>query len=132
MPGCLRFADFEVQPSGSGIGVTLDPDRLRHYARSQEEHRALSCHDDVRPPCGIDPAEFERLKAEDKSRAQELQRSGKWRHLWHITGQYSNMSVFDVANHDELHTVLSTLALFPLMEIAVMPRAWHHSALEKT
>ncbi|GJD47744.1 Muconate cycloisomerase 1 [Methylobacterium crusticola] len=31
----LRFADFEVHlPGGPGLGVTLDPDRLRHYARS--------------------------------------------------------------------------------------------------
>ena len=30
----LRFEDFHVHlPSGPGIGVTLDEDRLRHYAR---------------------------------------------------------------------------------------------------
>lgn len=30
----LRFEDFRVHlPSGPGIGVTLDPDKLRHYAR---------------------------------------------------------------------------------------------------
>jgi len=30
----LRFADFHVHlPTGPGIGVTLDPDKLRHYAR---------------------------------------------------------------------------------------------------
>lgn len=30
----LRFADFDVHlPSGPGIGVTLDPDKLRRYAR---------------------------------------------------------------------------------------------------
>ena len=34
---------------------------------------------DVRPPHDIDPARFERLKAEEKARAQELQRAGKWR-----------------------------------------------------
>ena len=43
---------------------------------------------DVRPPPGVDPAAFERLKAEEKARAQELQRSGKWVHLWRIAGQY--------------------------------------------
>ncbi|MGY2053101.1 muconate/chloromuconate family cycloisomerase [Methylobacterium sp. JK268] len=31
----LRFHDFAVhRPQGSGLGVTLDPDKLRHYARS--------------------------------------------------------------------------------------------------
>ena len=30
----LRFEDFHIHlPSGPGIGVTVDPDRLRHYAR---------------------------------------------------------------------------------------------------
>ena len=84
---------------------------------------------DVRPPHGIDPAEFDRLKAEEKARAQELQRSGKWVHLWRIAGQYANISVFDVGSHDELHAILSALPLFPFMEIAVTPLARHPSAL---
>ena len=84
---------------------------------------------DVHPPQGIDPAEFERLKAEEKSRAQDLQREGKWRHLWRIAGQYSNISVFDVADHDELHAILSGLPLFPFMEVEVMPLARHPSAI---
>jgi muconolactone D-isomerase len=86
---------------------------------------------DVRPPHGIDPAGFERLKAEEKARAQELQRQGKWVHLWRIAGQYSNISVFDVESHDELHGILSALPLFPYMEIAVTPLARHPSALER-
>lgn len=85
---------------------------------------------DVRPPHGIDPAEFERLKAAEKARAQELQRQGKWVHLWRIAGRYSNISVFDVESHDELHGILSTLPLFPFMEVAVTPLARHPSALE--
>jgi muconolactone D-isomerase len=84
---------------------------------------------DVRPPHGIDPAMFDRLKAEEKARAEDLQREGKWVHLWRIAGQYSNISVFDVGSHDELHAVLSTLPLFPFMEIAVTPLARHPSAL---
>lgn len=86
---------------------------------------------DVRPPHGINPAEFEQLKAEEKARALELQRSGKWVHLWRIAGQYANISVFDVAGHDELHALLSTLPLFPFMEIAVTPLARHPSALDR-
>ena len=84
---------------------------------------------DVRSPHGIDPALFERLKAEEKARAQELQRGGKWVHLWRIAGQYSNISVLDVESHDELHALLSTLPLFPFMEIAVTPLARHPSAI---
>ncbi len=85
---------------------------------------------DVRPPHGIDPVEFNRLKAEEKARAQDLQRAGTWIHLWRIAGQYSNISVFDVADHDELHAILSTLPLFPFMQVEVMPLARHPSAIE--
>ncbi len=86
---------------------------------------------DVRPPHGIDPAEFDRLKAEEKARAEALQREGKWVHLWRIAGQYANISVFDVESHEELHAILSTLPLFPFMKIAVTPLARHPSALER-
>jgi len=84
---------------------------------------------DVRPPHGVDPARLERLKAEEKARSQELQRAGKWPHLWRIAGQYANVSIFDVADHDELHAILASLPLFPFMEISVTPLARHPSAI---
>ncbi len=85
---------------------------------------------DVRVPHDVDPDRFERLKAEEKARAQELQRAGAWRHLWRIAGQYSNISVFDVPDHDALHAILSSLPLFPFMEIVVTPLARHPSAID--
>ena len=85
---------------------------------------------DVRVPHDMDPERFERLRVEEKARAQELQRQGKWRHLWRVAGRYANISVFDVADHDELHAILSSLPLFPFMDIAVTPLARHPSAIE--
>jgi muconolactone D-isomerase len=84
---------------------------------------------DVHAPHGMATDRFELLKAEEKARAQELQRQGKWRYLWRVAGQYSNISIFDVADHDELHAVLSTLPLFPFMAIQVTPLAHHPSAV---
>lgn len=84
---------------------------------------------DVRVPHDVDPARFEALKIAEKARAEALQREGKWRHLWRIAGAYANVSVFDVADHDELHAILSTLPLFPFMDIAVTPLARHPSAI---
>ncbi len=84
---------------------------------------------DVRVPHGVDAALFERLKAAEKARAAELQRAGTWRHLWRIAGRYANISVFDVASHDELHAILSGLPLFPFMAITVTALAQHPSAL---
>ena len=51
---------------------------------------------DVRVPRDVDPAVFDRLKVEEKAQSEALQRSGKWRHLWRVTGRYANISVFDV------------------------------------
>ena len=85
---------------------------------------------DVHVPHGMDADRFELAKAEEKVRAQDLQRQGKWRHLWRVAGQYSNVSIFDVADHDELHAVLSTLPLFPFMTIQVTPLARHPSAVD--
>jgi muconolactone D-isomerase len=84
---------------------------------------------DVRPPPDIDPERFERLKAEEKARSQELQRVGKWPHLWRVAGRYANISIFDVESHDELHALLSTLPLFPFMEVVVTPLARHPSSI---
>jgi muconolactone D-isomerase len=85
---------------------------------------------DVHVPHDMEADRFELLKAQEKARAQELQRQGKWRHLWRVAGQYSNVSIFDVADHDELHAVLSTLPLFPFMTIQVTPLARHPSAVD--
>ena len=85
---------------------------------------------DVRVPHDLEPARFEALKAAEKARAQDLQRAGTWRHLWRIAGEYANVSVFDVPDHDALHAILSSLPLFPFMRIVVTPLARHTSAIE--
>jgi len=69
------------------------------------------------------------LKADEKALAQRLQLEGKWRHLWRIAGQYANISVFDVASIDELHNLLTSLPLFPYMQIEVMPLCRHPSSV---
>lgn len=84
---------------------------------------------DVHPPHDVEPSLFDRLKADEKARAQDLQRQGKWVHLWRIAGEYSNFSVFDVADHDELHAILSALPLFPFMTLKVTALARHPSAI---
>ena len=69
------------------------------------------------------------LLAREKAYSQELQRSGHWVHIWRITGQYSNLSIFDVADNEALHDVLWGLPLFPYMTIAVTPLSQHPSAI---
>lgn len=76
------------------------------------------------------PAEIAgRLKSTERERAQELQRMGKWRHLWRVAGKYANVSIFDVADPAELHELLSTLPLFPFMRIRVTALCRHPSSI---
>ncbi|MDK6202877.1 muconolactone Delta-isomerase [Oligella urethralis] len=83
----------------------------------------------VRIPRDLPKEEAQKIIAEEKAYSQELQRAGKWVHLWRITGEYANYSVFDVESNDELHDILSKLPLFPFMEIKVTPLAKHPSAI---
>ncbi len=71
----------------------------------------------------------EDLLAREKAYSQELQRAGQWVHIWRIAGQYSNLSVFDVADNEELHQVLWNLPLFPHMTMTITPLAGHPSAI---
>lgn len=84
---------------------------------------------DVQIPATIATETVEQLKKTERERAQELQRSGKWRHLWRIAGQYANVSIFDVSGNEELHDLLSTLPLFPFMRIEVTPLCRHPSSI---
>jgi muconolactone D-isomerase len=86
---------------------------------------------DVRLPHGISDEEASRLKRTEKERAQQLQHEGKWRHLWRVAGRYANVSIFDVAGPQELHDILSSLPLFPFMEIVVTPLCRHPSSVHE-
>ncbi len=81
-------------------------------------------------PHDLAPDHVERLKAQERERALELQRSGTWRHLWRVAGRYANVSIFDVEGPDELHAILSGLPLFPFMDVRVEALCRHPSALE--
>jgi muconolactone D-isomerase len=83
----------------------------------------------VNLPAAMPADEAATLKQAEKDLAQCLQREGKWRHLWRIAGQYANVSIFDVDSVDELHTLLTSLPLFPYMHIDVIPLCRHPSSV---
>ncbi len=84
---------------------------------------------DVHVPHNLPAAEFDALKASEKARAEDLQRAGKWVHLWRIAGQYANVSVFDVTDAGELHDIMTSLPLFPFMTTEVTALCRHPSAI---
>jgi muconolactone D-isomerase len=83
----------------------------------------------VRLPHAMPQDQADALKATERAVAQELQRSGKWRHLWRVTGRYANVSIFDVAGAEELHALLTSLPLFPYMDVEVEALCRHPSSI---
>lgn len=81
----------------------------------------------VRLPADADPTARAELLAREKAYSQDLQRAGKWPHIWRIAGQYANLSIFDVDSVDELHELLWGLPLFEYMTVEVTPLAKHPS-----
>lgn len=86
-------------------------------------------HMTVNIPHDADPDTVERHKKEEKERSQQLQRDRIWLHLWRVAGKYANISVFDVASPGELHEILSSLPLYPYMDVTVTALTSHPSAL---
>lgn len=82
---------------------------------------------DVRIPLDMDADARAELLAREKAYSQDLQRQGKWPHIWRCTGQYANLSILDAADNDELHDLLWNLPLFPYMDIEITPLAHHPS-----
>ena len=84
---------------------------------------------DVRLPHDFPAEKAEALKQTERARAQELQRAGIWRHLWRVAGRYSNISIFDVSGPQDLHNILSSLPLFPFMDMRITPLCRHPSSV---
>jgi muconolactone D-isomerase len=77
----------------------------------------------VRLPHDLTAEKVEALKQ------TELARAGTWRHLWRVAGRYANVSIFDVADPQELHDTLSSLPLFPFMDMRITPLCRHPSSV---
>jgi muconolactone D-isomerase len=86
---------------------------------------------DVNLPADMPAGVADEIKAREKAYSQTLQRSGKWRHIWRVVGEYANYSIFDVADNAELHDILTQLPLFPYMKISVTPLCRHPSSVRE-
>jgi muconolactone D-isomerase len=78
------------------------------------------------PPDG-DPAERARLYAAEGARSAELAAAGRLVRLWRIPGRTANWGLWAAKDATELHEALSSLPLFPWLDIEVHPMAVHPS-----
>ena len=83
----------------------------------------------VRMPHDVDPEKVKQLGALEHERAAELQREGKWLHLWRVAGKWANVSIFKVESPAELHEILESLPLYPYMDVEVAALCRHPGSL---
>ncbi len=73
----------------------------------------------------MDPGRLAEVKAAEKVRGEELVASGKLRRIWRIPGRRAVMALYRVDSPEELHEILSSLPLFPWMDIEVTALSAH-------
>jgi muconolactone D-isomerase len=83
----------------------------------------------VRVPPDVDREKINKLSEKEHARAAELQRQGKWIHLWRVAGKWANVSIFRVDDPAELHDILESLPLRPYMDVEVTALCKHPGAL---
>ena len=73
----------------------------------------------------MDPDRLAAVKAAERQRGEELVAAGTLRRIWRIPGRRAVMALYRVEGPDELHEVLSSLPLFPWMDIEVTALGGH-------
>lgn len=76
-------------------------------------------------PDGKDPDEIAEIKGRERERGMELMANGQLRRIWRHPGRRASLSLYRVADANELHDLLSSLPQFPWMDIQVTPLANH-------
>ncbi len=65
------------------------------------------------------------IKAAERVRGQELIDQGVLRRIWRVPGRRAVTALYEVDGPEALHEALSSLPLFPWMDIEVVPLAAH-------
>ena len=73
----------------------------------------------------MDPERLATIKAAEKTRGRELVEQGKMRRIWRTPGRRAVTVLYEVEGPDELHEILSSLPLYPWMDIEVTPLGTH-------
>ena len=72
------------------------------------------------------PAELkEQLRQGEHARAFELIEAGKLRRIWRPLGTADTCCIWEANSHEELHTDVRSLPLYPYMKLSVTPLVEH-------
>jgi len=76
------------------------------------------------PPDG-DPEEKARRIAAEGIRARELAAQGVIKRVWRIPGQWANYGIWEAPDATTIHNAVTSLPMWPYLEVEVTPLAAH-------
>ncbi len=77
------------------------------------------------PPASMSSEEREHLRGLERQRAAELRAEGVLRRLWRVPGRRAVVGLWAAEDATVLHDALTSLPMFPWMDISVEPLASH-------
>jgi muconolactone D-isomerase len=80
---------------------------------------------EVRWSRGRDPDELDRTLAAERARVRELAAAGTLVRLWRVPGRWANWSLWQAPDATALHEAISSLPMYPWIEVSVHPLADH-------
>lgn len=66
-----------------------------------------------------------KLKAAERERAMQLRAEGVLKRLWRVPGRNATIGLYEATDATALHDALSSLAMWPWMDVIVEPLATH-------
>jgi muconolactone D-isomerase len=80
---------------------------------------------EVRTPPDMDPDRLAALQAAEAIRARELVDQGRLRRIWRVPGRRANVSLYEAPDASAVHAALTSLPLYPWLDIGVQALATH-------
>ena len=80
---------------------------------------------DIDLPADVTEARRSELLEAEADRGRELIASGALRRIWRVPGRWANVSLYEASDATELHALLTSLPLWPWMDIQVEALATH-------
>ena len=79
----------------------------------------------VNVPSDMSADERAQLTLLETARGRELIAMGNLRRIWRVPGRWANIALYEASDATELHALVSSLPLWPWMDVSVEALATH-------